>query len=91
MIMSLRLMVHDHHSSAAQDRVLAPHRTQHLLLEGELATAEPKMLRYRLLHVAARITRTARRTRLRIAEGRPWAGDLVNAFTRLTAPPRPIT
>lgn len=36
-------------------------------------------------------TRTAGRTRLRIAEGRPWAGDLVNAFTRLTALPRPIT
>ncbi|WP_307628988.1 hypothetical protein [Streptomyces turgidiscabies] len=35
--------------------------------------------------------RTAGRTRLRIAEGRPWAGDLVNAFTRLTELPRPIT
>jgi hypothetical protein len=68
--------------------------TRHPLLEGEPATAEPKKPRYRLLHVAARITRitrTAGRTRLRIAEGRPWAGDLVNAFTRLTAPPRPIT
>ncbi len=33
--------------------------TQTLFLNGELATAEPKKLRYRLLHVAARITRTA--------------------------------
>ena len=41
--------------------------TQILLLNGELATAEPKKLRYRLLHVAGRITRTARRTRLAIA------------------------
>jgi hypothetical protein len=41
--------------------------TQHLLLHGDLAKAEPKTLRYRLLHVAARITRTARRTRLAIA------------------------
>jgi len=37
--------------------------TQHLLLSGDLARAEPKKLRYRLLHVAARITRSARRTR----------------------------
>jgi hypothetical protein len=29
--------------------------TQHLLLHGDLAKAEPKTLRYRLLHVAARI------------------------------------
>jgi hypothetical protein len=46
--------------------------TQMLLLDDDLATAEPKKLRYRLLHVAARITRTARRTRLRIAEHWPW-------------------
>jgi hypothetical protein len=31
--------------------------TQALLLDGELAVAEPKRLRYRLLHVAARIVR----------------------------------
>ncbi len=41
--------------------------TQTLLLEGELATAEPKKLRYRLLHEAARITPGGRRLRLRIA------------------------
>ena len=62
-----------------------------LLLDGELATAEPKRLRYRLLHVAARITRSARRTRLRIAAGWPWAAALVAAFTRLAALPRPAT
>src|SRR5256884_308594 len=64
--------------------------TQHLLLDGELATAEPKKLHYRLLHVAARLTRTARQTRLRIAETWPWATDLATAFTRLAALPRPI-
>jgi hypothetical protein len=64
---------------------------QMLLLDGELAHAEPKKLRYRLLHVAARITRSARQTRLRIAEGWPWAADLVAAFTRLAALPRPAT
>jgi hypothetical protein len=63
--------------------------TQHLLLNGELAAAEPKKLRYRLLHVAARLTRTARQTRLRIAETWPWATDLATAFTRLAALPRP--
>jgi hypothetical protein len=35
--------------------------TQALLLDGELAAAEPKTLRYRLLHVAARVVRHARR------------------------------
>jgi hypothetical protein len=64
--------------------------TQHLLLDGDLAAAEPKKLRYRLLHAAARLTRTARQTRLRIAETWPWATDLATAFTRLTALPRPI-
>jgi hypothetical protein len=63
--------------------------TQHLLLDGELAAAEPKKLRYRLLHVAARLTRSARRTRLRIAETRPWATNLAAAFGRLAALPRP--
>src|SRR5205814_4833484 len=47
--------------------------TQNLLLDGELAAAEPKKLRYRLLHVPARLTRSARRTRLRMAENWPWA------------------
>jgi hypothetical protein len=46
--------------------------TRTLLLEGDLARAEPKKLRYRLLRVAARITRTARQTRLQIAEHWPW-------------------
>jgi len=35
------------------------------------AQAEPKKLRYRLLHVAARLVRTARRTLLRIAHTWP--------------------
>ena len=65
--------------------------TQTLLLHGELAKAEPKKLRYRLLHIPARLTRSARRTRLRIAEHWPWAADLATAYTRLTALPRPVT
>lgn len=65
--------------------------TQTLLLHGELAAAEPKKLRYRLLHTAARITHGGRRTRLRIAGSWPWASDLLAAFTRLAALPRPVT
>jgi hypothetical protein len=65
--------------------------TQHLLLDDDLTRAEPKTLRYRLLHVAARITRSARRTRLRISESWPWADPIVTAFERLAALPQPIT
>ncbi|WP_405842360.1 IS1380 family transposase [Streptomyces platensis] len=64
---------------------------QALLLDGELATAEPKKLRYRLLHAAARITRGGRRLHLRIAASWPWRHELANAFARLTALPRPAT
>jgi DDE family transposase len=64
--------------------------TRTLLLDGEHALAEPKNLRYRLLHVAARIVHTARRTHLRIAQTWPWAADLVAAFARLHALPRPL-
>lgn len=42
---------------------------QSLLLEGDLARAEPKCLRYRLLHVVGRITRSGRRIRLHLPEG----------------------
>jgi hypothetical protein len=62
--------------------------TRVLLLDGDHAAAEPKRLRYRLFHVAARITRTARRTYLRIAERWPWANVLTAAFARLHALPR---
>jgi hypothetical protein len=63
--------------------------TRTLLLDGEHAVAEPKKLRYRLLHVAARIVRTARRTILRIAQTWPWADQLAAAYSRLAALPRP--
>ena len=62
--------------------------TRVLLLDGNQAQAEPKRLRYQLLHVAARITRTARRTYLRIAQRWPWADALAAAFARLHALPR---
>jgi hypothetical protein len=42
--------------------------TQTTLLHGELAVCEPKALRYRLLNVAARLTRGQRRLWLRVAD-----------------------
>jgi hypothetical protein len=63
--------------------------TQHLLLRGHLAKAEPKTLRYRLLHVAARLTRGQRRRWLRIQRTWPWARELAAAFARLITLPTP--
>ncbi|EID15465.1 transposase IS4 family protein, partial [Mycobacterium xenopi RIVM700367] len=57
--------------------------TKTLCLDGELATAEPKRIRYTLLHTAGVLTHSARRTTLRLAAGWPWASDLVAAFARL--------
>jgi hypothetical protein len=61
--------------------------TQALLLNGPLAVAEPKALRYRLLHVAARVVRHARRLILRLQASWPWAAELAGAFARLRALP----
>jgi hypothetical protein len=63
--------------------------TRTLLLDGEHALAEPKKLRFRLLHVAARLVRTARRTILRIARHWPWANQLATAYARLASLPQP--
>ena len=63
--------------------------TQHLLLDGHLAKAEPKTLRYRLLHVAARLTHGQRRLWLRIQRTWPWGRELAAAFARLSALPIP--
>ncbi len=57
--------------------------TQRLLLTGELARCEPKRLRYRLLHIAARLSFHARTATLRLPASWPWATELATAFTRL--------
>jgi hypothetical protein len=62
---------------------------QILALDGELALAEPKRLRYRLLHTAARLVRGQRRRRLRIPSTWPWAEQITAAFTRIAAIPAP--
>jgi len=60
-----------------------------LALDGPLAKAEPKTLRYRILHAAARLARSGRRRRLKIAAAWPWAPAIVTAWDRITALPHP--
>ena len=57
--------------------------TQGLCLTGKLAKAEPKALRYMLLHVAGRLVRGGGAVNLRLHEDWPWAGELVRAFATL--------
>jgi hypothetical protein len=55
-----------------------------LALDGSLARAEPKTLRYKILHAAARITRGGRRRQLKIQASWPWAADIVAAWNRIS-------
>jgi hypothetical protein len=73
-------------SLIAQDLIA---HTQLLALDGELATCEPKTLRYRLLHTAARLAFHARKATLRVQRSWPWADALAVAFARLAALPPP--
>jgi hypothetical protein len=56
-----------------------------LALDGDLAKAEPKALRYRILHAAGRLVRSGRRRRLKLAATWPWAPAIVTAWERITA------
>jgi hypothetical protein len=56
-----------------------------LALDGDLATAEPKTLRYRVLHAAARLVRGGRRRRLKIQATWPWAQAITAAWQRIDA------
>ena len=69
--------------------LLALAQTMLLTDQSDLHRAEPKTLRYRLLHIAARITRGQRKVFLRLAEHWPWALALAKAFTRLRLIPLP--
>jgi Transposase DDE domain group 1 len=57
--------------------------TQALCLDGELAKAEPKRLRYRVLHVAGRLAFSGRRAKLHLQNTWPWVNDLLDAFQKL--------
>jgi len=54
-----------------------------LALPEELRTCEPKALRYRFLHVPARLTHGARQRRLRFPTTWPWATDILAVFTAI--------
>jgi hypothetical protein len=59
-----------------------------LALDGTLAKAEPKTLRYRILHAAAKLTRGGRRRHLHIQPTWPWAADITTAWDRISALPQ---
>jgi hypothetical protein len=45
-------------------------------------------LRYRILHAAARLTRSGRRRRLKIPASWPWAPAIAVAWTRISTLPQ---
>lgn len=57
--------------------------TRRLLLDGELADAEPRRLRHTLLSCPARLVRRARQSWLRLADSWPWTDQLLAAYRRL--------
>ena len=59
--------------------------SQMLCFDGALAKAEPKTMRYRVLHVAALLVHKSRGLILRLDETWPWANDLAEAFAKLRA------
>jgi hypothetical protein len=61
--------------------------TKLICLTGELQTAEPKRLRQRLLHTAAKLVRHGRRTHLKLDRDWPWSQALAAAFKRLRTTP----
>ena len=58
-----------------------------IALDGDLAKAEPKTLRYRVLHAAGKLVRGGRRRRLKIPATWPWADAIATAWARITALP----
>ncbi len=58
---------------------------RHLALDGDLAKASTKTLRFRLLSAPARLITHARRKILKVPPGWAWAGDLAAAWDRLQA------
>ena len=58
-----------------------------ICLDGELACAEPKRLRQRVLHIAAKVVRHGRRTHLKLDRDWPWSDALAAAFQRMRTIP----
>jgi len=59
--------------------------SQMTCFDGALAKAEPKTMRYRVLHVAAVLVHRGRELIMRLDETWPWASELATAFARLRA------
>ena len=59
--------------------------SQMTCFDGALAKAEPKTMRYRVLHVAAVLAHRGRDLIVHLDETWPWASELATAFTRLRA------
>jgi Transposase DDE domain group 1 len=59
-----------------------------IALDGDLARAGPKTLRYRILHAAGKLVRGGRRRRLKIPGTWPWADAIATAWARITALPQ---
>ena len=57
--------------------------TRQLALDGDLAKAEPKRLRYCLLHTCARLVRTGRQNLAKLPDDWPWTPHLLAAFERI--------
>jgi len=57
--------------------------SQMMCFDGALAKAEPKTMRYRVLHVAAVLVHRGRELIMRLDETWPWASELATAFARL--------
>jgi hypothetical protein len=63
---------------------------RHLALpEGDLRHAAPKLLRFRLLHVPARLTYGQRKRWLHLRGDWPWTTDLIDAWHAVRALPAP--
>jgi Transposase DDE domain group 1 len=63
---------------------------RHLALpEGELRDAAPKLLRYRLWQLPARLTRGQRKRWLHLRADWPWTNDVINTWQAVTALPAP--
>jgi hypothetical protein len=60
-----------------------------LAFDGDLAIATPATVRYRLLHVAGRITSSSRQVVLHLDAAWPWAAALAAAFRRIRTLPTP--
>jgi hypothetical protein len=78
--MQLRIVAR---SSAGSSRLCNHSRP----LRARMSRAGPRPPRFLILHVAARLTRHARRTTLHLQDDWPWAAALLAAFKRLDTLP----